>query len=70
MQSVHAHPSSAHTYPNKEDCLQSYMNSAAINMYLDLYCYWNEVLSGQGCTSGRFRRGSNQSPYDGVGNNG
>ena len=35
MQSVHAHPS--------PDCLHFCMNSAAVNMYLDLY--WNEVFS-------------------------
>jgi hypothetical protein len=43
MQSVHAHPSSGHTHPDEKDCLHFCMNSAAINMYLDLY--WNEVLS-------------------------
>lgn len=36
MQSVHAHPS--------PDCLHFCMNSAAVNMYLDMY--WNEVFSG------------------------
>mmetsp|Transcript_32508 Transcript_32508/g.55393 ORF Transcript_32508/g.55393 Transcript_32508/m.55393 type:complete len:259 (+) Transcript_32508:2-778(+) len=35
MQSVHAHPS--------PDCLHFCMNSAAINIYLDVY--WNEVFS-------------------------
>jgi hypothetical protein len=44
MQSAHAHPSSGYTYPGQPfDCLHFCMNSAAINMYLDLY--WNEVLS-------------------------
>ena len=37
MQSVHAHPS---TFP---DCLHFCMDSAAINIYLDMY--WNEVFS-------------------------
>ena len=35
MQSVHAHPS--------PDCLHFCMNSAAINIYLDMY--WTEVFS-------------------------
>jgi hypothetical protein len=37
MQSVHAHPSSLN------DCLHFCMNSAAVNIYLDIY--WNEVFS-------------------------
>ena len=37
MQSVHAHPS---LFP---DCLHFCMNSAAVNIYLDMY--WNEVFS-------------------------
>ena len=44
MQSVHAHPSSGLTYPGQpNDCLHFCMNSAAVNMYRDLY--WNEVIS-------------------------
>jgi hypothetical protein len=44
MQSVHAHPSSGYAYPGQpSDCFHFCMNSAAVNMYLDLY--WNEVLS-------------------------
>ena len=35
MQSVHAHPS--------PDCLHFCMNSAALNIYLDIY--WDEVFS-------------------------
>jgi hypothetical protein len=37
MQSVHAHPALA------PDCMHFCMNSAAINIYLDMY--WNEVIS-------------------------
>ncbi|KAL7432127.1 hypothetical protein ACHAXM_003136 [Skeletonema potamos] len=43
MQSVHAHPASGEAHPDKKDCLHFCMNSAAVNMYLDLY--WNEVIS-------------------------
>jgi hypothetical protein len=39
MQSVHAHPALA----PKHDCLHFCMNSAAINIYLDMY--WAEVFS-------------------------
>ena len=37
MQSVHAHPALA------PDCMHFFMNSAAINIYLDMY--WTEVFS-------------------------
>lgn len=45
MQSVHSHPpSSGYAYPGQRyDCLHFCMNSAAVNIYLDLY--WNEVFS-------------------------
>jgi hypothetical protein len=39
MQSVHAHP---RTLP-QPDCLHLCLNSAAVNIYLDIY--WNEVFS-------------------------
>ena len=39
MQSVHAHPERA----SPRDCLHFCMNSAAINIYLDMY--WAEVFS-------------------------
>jgi hypothetical protein len=44
MQSVHAHPASGYAHPDKKDCLHFCMNSAAVNMYLDLY--WNEGIFG------------------------
>jgi hypothetical protein len=39
MQSVNAHP--------VPDCLHFCMNSAAVNIYLDIY--WNEVFSSLSC---------------------
>ena len=42
MQGVHLHPASGSAHPNKKDCLHFCMNSAAVNLYLDMY--WNEVI--------------------------
>jgi hypothetical protein len=42
MQSIHAHPNSGGLNPDN-DCLHFCMNSAAVNMYLDMY--WTEVFS-------------------------
>ena len=42
MQSRHAHPNSGGLAPDW-DCLHFCMNSAALNMYLDIY--WTEVFS-------------------------
>ena len=42
MQSRHAHPNSGGLSPDM-DCLHFCMNSAALNMYLDMY--WTEVFS-------------------------
>jgi hypothetical protein len=41
MQSVHSHAASG--FPHVNDCLHFCMNSAAVNLYLDIY--WNEVIS-------------------------
>ena len=43
MQSVHAHTASGDAHSDEKDCLHFCMNSAAVNMYLELY--WNEELS-------------------------
>ncbi|KAL3804530.1 hypothetical protein HJC23_002569 [Cyclotella cryptica] len=50
MQSVHAHPSTV------DDCLHFCMNSAAVNIYLDIY--WNEVFSKY-VQTGHQKRSSN-----------
>jgi len=43
MQSVHAHSASGDAHSDEKDCLHFCMNSAAVNMYLDIY--WDEVIS-------------------------
>ena len=43
MQSVHAHPQQTLDNPLQPDCVHFCMDSAAINIYLDMY--WNEVFS-------------------------
>jgi hypothetical protein len=44
MQSVHAHPLvPGGPYNNTPECLHFCMNSAAVNIYLDMY--WNEIFS-------------------------
>ena len=42
MQSVHSHPASGFAQPDTNDCLHFCMNSASVNLYLDIY--WNKVI--------------------------